>query len=243
LIGQKNGNWIFTGFKLRQIYVGKVASVPMLWVYDKDFKELHCSQFANLEDYTDLDGLNGIIVTNDGFYVLGEVVNPSSGISGCMVIKLNEDGIPVWQRYVTPPPVNGVQRYGQSFDGALLSDGSLVVSGRSGYVSGWVFRMTPDGCVLQNDCSITTATTEQTNIPLRVYPNPAQDILHLESESGEAIKRIVVYNAIGEQVYVSDYQGIDKLDINTSTFQNGMYVLRISYGDNRAVQQKFVVLH
>jgi hypothetical protein len=89
----------------------------------------------------------------------------------------------------------------------------------------------------------TTATEDVSDIPLKIYPNPAQDILHLESESGEAIKRVVVYNAIGEQVYVSDYQGIDTLEINTSTFQNGMYVMRISYGDNRAAQRKIVVLH
>jgi hypothetical protein len=67
------------------------------------------------------------------------------------------------------------------------------------------------------------------NEQLRVYPNPAQDVLYIKSENGEAIKRIVVYNAIGEQVYVSDNQGIESLDINTSAFQNGMYVLKVQY--------------
>jgi hypothetical protein len=88
----------------------------------------------------------------------------------------------------------------------------------------------------------TTATTEQTDIPLRVYPNPAQDVLHIESESGEAIKRIVVYNAIGEQVYVSDYQGIEDLDVNTSAFKNGIYVLRVQYQNLQVSSVKVSIL-
>jgi hypothetical protein len=88
----------------------------------------------------------------------------------------------------------------------------------------------------------TTATGDLNDITLNIYPNPAQDVLHLESESGEAIKRVVVYNAIGEQVYVSDYQGVDKLDINTSTFQNGMYVLRVQYQNLQVSSAKVSIL-
>jgi hypothetical protein len=239
----KTGNWIFVGYKIRQVYIDKIVAVPILWVFDKDFKEIHRSQFANLEDYTHLDYLDRIIPTQDGFYAIGQVSNPANKVTGCMVIKLNENGVPVWQRHIKPPPVNGLQRYGRSFDGVLLSDGSLVVSGHSGYRAGWVFRMTPDGCVLQNDCGIATATTDQPETKLNVYPNPTQDVLHIESESGESIKQISVYNSIGEQVYLSDCQGLHALEINTSAFQNGMYVLQISYDESRTVQQKFVVLH
>jgi hypothetical protein len=67
-------------------------------------------------------------------------------------------------------------------------------------------------------------------------------VLHLESESGEAIKRIVVYNAIGEQLYISDYQGIVDLDINTSAFQNGMYVLRVQYQNLQVSSVKVSIL-
>ncbi len=87
----------------------------------------------------------------------------------------------------------------------------------------------------------TTATEDVSGMPLRIYPNPAQDVLHIESETGEAIQHIEVCNSIGEVVYVADNQGVEIL-LNTDTFANGMYILRVQYQNLRLSTEKFMVL-
>ena len=76
---------------------------------------------------------------------------------------------------------------------------------------------------------------------LHIYPNPTQDILHIEAENGEAIQRIEVYNTIGELVHIADYQTIEIL-LSTAAFPNGIYFLRVEYSNKKVSATKFIVL-
>ena len=87
----------------------------------------------------------------------------------------------------------------------------------------------------------TTATTELSSVTPRIYPNPTQDILHIEAENGEAIQRIEVYNTIGELVHIADYQTIEIL-LSTAAFPNGIYFLRVEYSNKKVSATKFIVL-
>ncbi|MCB0698987.1 MAG: DUF4465 domain-containing protein [Chitinophagales bacterium] len=72
--------------------------------------------------------------------------------------------------------------------------------------------------------------------PAKVYPNPATDRLYIEPND-EMVKTVAVYDMSGKQVAV--YNGDTKVEINTSNFATGTYVLQI-VGDNGVATSRFV---
>ncbi|MCB9066069.1 MAG: DUF4465 domain-containing protein [Chitinophagales bacterium] len=70
----------------------------------------------------------------------------------------------------------------------------------------------------------------------KVYPNPATDRLYIETND-ETVKTVAVYDMSGKQMAV--YNAATKVEINTSNFATGTYVLQI-VGDNGVATSRFV---
>ncbi len=65
-----------------------------------------------------------------------------------------------------------------------------------------------------------------------IYPNPTDNILNIKtSNSQETIKQVVIYNLSGIQVYNSVFN-TNKLTINISTLQEGIYIIKIKTNYN-----------
>ena len=237
-----NGNWLFGAAKYRKIYVGKNASIPLIFLFDKDFKEISRTEYGVVDFHENLEGFHEVLKTNDGFYVFGNCIDKSDYAGVCLVVKHDVNGKPLWKRYVHSPYLNNEKVYGTAYDGMVLSDGSLVVSGSSRDRYAWLFRMDADGCVLQNDCNIITSTTETTFHNLNIYPNPTQDVLHIESETGEYMQRVVVYNSLGTIVYSTDNQAVENISLDTSPFSDGVYIVKVEFQNREVQTYKFSVL-
>lgn len=63
---------------------------------------------------------------------------------------------------------------------------------------------------------------------MKVYPNPAQNIVHISNDLGLKINSIVITNILGQTVKTIDGVKDDKLSIDISSFSNGLYSLSIA---------------
>ena len=85
-------------------------------------------------------------------------------------------------------------------------------------------------------CGVDTATVtitinnpplginEAEDVPVKVFPNPADGVLNVAAES---IVSVDMFNAKGQKVYVSETHA-NHLAINTETFAPGLYYLRVT---------------
>ena len=68
-----------------------------------------------------------------------------------------------------------------------------------------------------------TMVCENDDAGLRVYPNPANHSLRIETES---MNRVEVYNMLGQQVYDTACEG-NLLDVNVSGWCEGVYLMKV----------------
>ncbi|MCF8228188.1 MAG: choice-of-anchor J domain-containing protein [Bacteroidales bacterium] len=82
--------------------------------------------------------------------------------------------------------------------------------------------------MLDEMCVLTTPTGIENPVSgskLKVYPNPATEIVNLVSE--QAINEVRIYNGIGQMVYFAK-PGSENFRINTFDFVKGVYVVQIN---------------
>lgn len=57
------------------------------------------------------------------------------------------------------------------------------------------------------------------------FPNPIDDVLNLKYS--HPVTRVEIFNLVGQQVFASDYS-LEQIQINTSGFNQGVYVVRVT---------------
>ena len=84
---------------------------------------------------------------------------------------------------------------------------------------------------------VTTGVNEISNANnnILIYPNPTNDLLNIQLKSTAEIFTIVVYNTLGEQVFISN----NKTIIDISALSQGMYFINVKQG-NKIVNAKFM---
>ena len=78
------------------------------------------------------------------------------------------------------------------------------------------------------------------NNSLKVYPNPANDVLNVSFETSNAAE-VSLSNIVGTKVYTSNAAfGSNKMAINTSGLSSGIYILNIAT-ENGVVARKVTI--
>lgn len=85
----------------------------------------------------------------------------------------------------------------------------------------------------------TDVAVEASNNQMTVYPNPANDILYIDSNN-EIIESIEIIDITGKSVFVMNNQ--EATSINTSSLNNGIYTLLIKT-PNSIITKKFIKLN
>ncbi|WP_167619196.1 endo-1,4-beta-xylanase [Maribellus sediminis] len=73
---------------------------------------------------------------------------------------------------------------------------------------------------------------------LKVYPNPASDILNIEYD--DAPYQISLFNSVGVQVY-SGVSNTESFNFNVNQYKKGLYLLRIVDSENNFTTQKILL--
>ena len=90
-------------------------------------------------------------------------------------------------------------------------------------------------------CLTGVATYEVNEVPFTMYPNPlGTDLLTINAP--EKIERVDVYNLMGQQVFAQRFgAGNEQVEVNLSNVQAGMYLINLTFNNNRISIQKLVV--
>lgn len=69
------------------------------------------------------------------------------------------------------------------------------------------------------------------------YPNPASNVIYIKEDN---ISDVLIYNALGQVMYSKSIE-CDNLTIDTSSFEEGLYVVKVRKTNGETVSQKIVV--
>ena len=185
-----------------------------------------------------------IVNAIDGTYAIGGYSNSTDGQvtgnhggSDYWVVKLDTNGTLIWEK-----------SYGSSFDDwaysmVATSDNGIALTGSTnghdndvtGYHGGlfdyWVVKLAPDSMVGIDEV--------QNKEGIRVYPNPANNILNIQLSSIINKEELFITDVLGNSVY---HQTLNNLttNIDVSGFSNGVYFYQIT-NNKETYRGKFVV--
>lgn len=95
--------------------------------------------------------------------------------------------------------------------------------------------------VPERSCTyITSDVKDPVSSPvLKLYPNPATDYIHIQSE--ETIQKLTIFNNLGMTVYQSASVNNTEVDVEVHSIPGGLYWLRAVVGDSQVVYRSVVV--
>jgi hypothetical protein len=82
--------------------------------------------------------------------------------------------------------------------------------------------------VLEFDVRGATGINTQADVRFRIYPNPADDQLFIESSELVQKFNLEIYNLTGQLVMNRTFQSTSYVDLDISGLTNGIYVLKVT---------------
>lgn len=83
----------------------------------------------------------------------------------------------------------------------------------------------------------TTVNEVDTSSKIRIFPNPAHEILYIESD--QVIKNITIYNTVGFKSFDINPSDFDK-SLNLKDLTPGIYVVKVTLNNGNSLTQKLV---
>lgn len=78
---------------------------------------------------------------------------------------------------------------------------------------------------------------------ISIYPNPATEVLNIESNMSLAKSKILVTNLLGKEILIINYKllNLNSLQINTSNLSKGIYLVNVVNENNTTSTHKIVI--
>jgi hypothetical protein len=168
-----------------------------------------------------------------------------------IVYNIDTAGNEIYEQYfvINPDPnhdsLGYETHYVRSLD--ITPDGGYVVAGFITQLPGqdlWVVKFDSNGCYdpTYGGCVVGVSELSDVSFQLSVWPNPAQDVLNIETDS--PIESIAVFNQLGNETLFmdtersrSDQRVNQQIDI--SSFKSGLYFLVVK--TDKGVETKKVI--
>ncbi|CAL2088963.1 conserved exported hypothetical protein [Tenacibaculum sp. 190524A05c] len=137
---------------------------------------------------------------------------------------------------VSPNPVNGTYDDGTVVTLTAVPDSGYQFDTWSGDATGTTTQITitmdANKTVTASFSTTLGVNEEQFKVPFKLYPNPVNTLLHIDSE--DSIKKIKVYNSLGREVIVSSAT-LDIIDV--TNLANGIYFMIIETENGKGVRR------
>jgi hypothetical protein len=177
--------------------------------------------------------------TPDGGYIVAGFTNSTdvdvTGYNGgggdAWVIKLSATGTLVWQKTL------GGIGYEVARSIQLTPDGGYIVAGSTNSIDGDVTGINgnQDAWVVKLSSEL-MATTSFASQELKIFPNPAKNILQLQTATNGSLDKITITDLTGKIILI---QTTNTTQINVEPLASGMYILEANSGENK-FSSKFV---
>jgi hypothetical protein len=89
---------------------------------------------------------------------------------------------------------------------------------------------------IKPDKTILERQSTQTN--LEIFPNPTVDVVNIQSNT--SIKQVQVFDLLGNEVYLSQFNNLNNASLNISGLKPGIYLLNITNCDGTSVPKRIV---
>ena len=187
-------------------------------------------------------GANSVVADTSGIYITGIFYSTfifrndtliSAGSYDVFMLKYNSNGSPIWAKRT------GGIGYDQGICAALgISDI---------YIAGWfmyndcvigsdilVHQGNVDVFIAKYNCNSTTVNTNLLTTPSRIttYPNPATN--NFTIAFGSITKKVVltITDITGKLIYTATASETEKMEVSTSSFAEGIYIVKIQTGED-----------
>lgn len=162
-----------------------------------------------------------------GNNLAGEIGQPSPNVTMVLgIMKINND------------TNNQFVYTGGNHTNVIKTDGSLWTWGANNYGQyGDNTATTVKGSLKLISCtSLGIEKTPVNNDSFSIYPNPVNDILHIQSSTNQVIDKIVITELTGKKIL--EQKGNNK-QLNVQQLQQGMYLLQV-FSEGKSSQSKFI---
>ncbi len=200
----------------------------------------------NSEYFNEL--FNNIIITKDSKLLCSgyiEVPSPtlSDGDGQVLLVKFDLQGNFIWKRVVGKDDA-----LENLYDVQVTEQGDILLAGRyANYndtilniegVKGFFYHLDPCGCLTPNcdpNCNPNGISSTLIWNNVKIYPNPTNHTLHIESE--ETFISYSIYSLLGEKILEKDFIS---QEIEVSNLKQGMYLLQLKNNKGEVSQTRFV---
>ncbi len=141
-------------------------------------------------------------------------------------------------RFVVVEDINGI-RLGDEPLAVEIGGGTAVATNSAGQTFGVNIKPHQIQIVPRSEEDIANAPLTEDLV--KVYPNPAQNLLNVHLNGGQEFEQVLVYNMTGQVVYNSGKTMARRTQFDVSRLQNGIYILSV-VTQKGVVNKKFEVL-
>lgn len=110
----------------------------------------------------------------------------------------------------------------------------------TGFVPDNVSEIVCDNSIFAKNRYSALGIEQEATSNFKLYPNPVSEVLSIESASNDSIT-IEIFNALGEQVLVQNFNCSQKVNLDFSSFSKGIYTINLK-SEKQTKSDKIVVL-
>jgi Secretion system C-terminal sorting domain len=226
MLRQSNGDWLYTTSKPTSNNVElELLPQPMIVRRDSNLNllwERPLPTVPSLNCYTiDLQP------TSDGNFIVVGFLNDEAWRGRSIIHKFSPSGDSIWTFNDYCNPAYGCYEYLGGVT-ELPNSGSVFAAGyyidADAYKTyGLIIKLSKNGCI-DSLCTGTNSTYEAAVVlRIKVYPNPASDLLHISNPIGE---RVELWDMEGRLVHIEQVKG-EQVTIRIHDLPTGAYVVRM----------------
>ena len=198
-----------------------------------------------------LDNMGNSVFTQtlDGNFVTGGYTYVDPGKNVSYLFKFSPDGDSIWHRnywYGYPEAFNMLYTARATADSGLVLTGyhsdleyrHSPLNSTASYT--WLLKLDQHGCDTAGCHQIGLPETKLSQIPLKVYPNPAREQFTIAWPETQESVQLKIFNTTGQPVYEEELKEVLEKTIDTRQWPAGMYHLQINSG--RAQQSRAILI-
>jgi hypothetical protein len=76
---------------------------------------------------------------------------------------------------------------------------------------------------------------------ISLYPNPADNMVTIENSGIEKISKLDIYDITSKRIYTLSNNSLNKISIDVSQFDKGIYLIELSSENNSKITKKLIL--